>query len=146
MKKDISVKAKDYSINIISNGIENFENIVEGVGLGLNLGNILFLQRLQHHIGRMNGALRGDCVGNTDGICHLVEAGGDDGHTDLVVQILVEGSTEDGESVGMDGLLHQRCGLLHFLQTDVHGTGNVDQDTGCKCFNLYAVGSCRRSH
>ena len=28
----------------------------------------------------------------------------------------------------MDGLLHQRGGLLHFLQTDVHRAGDVDKD------------------
>ena len=28
----------------------------------------------------------------------------------------------------MDGLLHQRGGLLHFLQTDVHRAGDVDED------------------
>ncbi len=29
--------------------------------------------------------------------------------------------------VGMDGLLHQVGGLLHLLQTDVHGAGDVDE-------------------
>ena len=53
---------------------------------------------------------------------------GDDGDTDLVVHSFVEGGAEDGEGVWMDGLLHQRGGLLHFLQTDVHRAGDVDKD------------------
>ena len=58
----------------------------------------------------------------------LGEAGGDDGDADLVLQGLVKGGTEDGDGIGMNGVLDQAGGLLHLLQADVHGAGDVDQD------------------
>src|SRR5699024_3260472 len=54
-------------------------------------------------------------------------AGGDDRDPDLVLQLLVEGGTEDDESVGMGGLLHQVGRRLHLLQADVHGASDIDQ-------------------
>src|SRR5699024_10954318 len=58
----------------------------------------------------------------------LLKAGGDDGDPDLVLQGVVKGGAEDGDGVGMYLGLDQGGRLLHLLQPDVHGAGDVDQD------------------
>ena len=114
--------------------VEDLENVHEGVvllvrllvGQGLQAGTLT--RRRRSRTGRRRPLPRlGKGVGVHAGAHVFFKAGGDDGHADLVLQLVVEGGAEDDERVGMGGLLDQVGRRLHFLQTDVHGAGDIDQ-------------------
>ena len=104
--------------------IEYPQDLVEGlVHLILSLLALDLVQRLGCAVG--GGLRRLGRGGGVGRLLRLIEARGDDGDADLVVQRLVEGGAEDGQRIGMHRLLHQRGGLLHLLQSDVHGAGEA---------------------
>ena len=60
-------------------------------------------------------------------LARLVEAGGNDGHADLVVERGIEARTEDDVGVRVRSLLNEVCGRLDILQAHILRAGDVDE-------------------
>ena len=83
---------------------ENLEDLVDigqvsGLGSGSSLGGVCCGSSL---CGRSGGSSL-DSIGT-------LEAGGNDGNTHLILEVLADGGTEDDVGVGVGGLLHDTAG------------------------------------
>src|SRR5439155_14086536 len=57
----------------------------------------------------------------------VVEAGGDDGHADLVAQALVQDRAEDDVRVGVRGALDDLRGLVDLEQAEIAAAGDAQE-------------------
>ena len=74
---------------------------------------------------RLNGAADGPAR-RGNGAFRLFKSGCDYRYADFVIHSLIECRAENREGVRMYGLLHEAGRLIHFFQSNIGRSGNID--------------------